>query len=385
MTRTVVLNPVTSIAANIVFITSPLNSGRQREEIFVISGLALLRRETASIQFQFRKGRTGLTLFTSTRRRRGFTLVELLVVIAIIGVLVALLLPAVQAAREAARRMQCSNNLKQMGLGMHNYHDVYNRLPMGLVGGGPGQPSGSPNDDGFGWGCAILPFMEQQTVYDRVNPNGRPGVFAAWAAANPTTPVWPGGDTRLGVYKCPSSVLPPVIPSLWSVPGNTLSGALPQQRTWWVGYATSDYKGAGGSCWGDDGVLQKNSEIPGGRNFADIVDGLSNVLMIAESSYVNTSKTAPTAINDWPTWIGGLGEDEQIRTNGRTTAPVNCGCKRNNWMTWLSDDCAFSAHPGGAMFLLCDGSVHFISENINIQTYCNMNSVRDGNPIGNWK
>ncbi len=131
--------------------------------------------------------------------------------------------------------------------------------------------------------------------------------------------------------------------------------------------------------------LQKNSEIPGGRNFADIVNGLSNVIMIAESSYVNTSKTAATTINDWPTWIGGLGEDEQIRTNGRTTAPVNCGCKRNNWMTWLSDDCAFSTHPGGAMFLLCDGSVHFILENINIHTYCNMNSVGDGNPLGNWK
>jgi len=226
--------------------------------------------------------------------------------------------------------------------------------------------------------------LEQQPLYDRVRPNGRPGVFAAWAATNPTTP-WPGGETRLGVYKCPSSILPPVIPTSWSVPGNTLSGSLPPRRVWWAGYATNDYKGAGGSCWGDDGVLQKNSEIPGGRNFADIIDGLSNVLMIAESSYVNTQKTSPTFIDDWPVWIGGLGEDEQIRVNGRTTAPVNCGCKRNNWMTWLSDDCAFSTHPGGAMFLLCDGSVHFLSENINIQTYCNMNSVGDGNPLGNWK
>lgn len=319
----------------------------------------------------------------NARRPKGFTLVELLVVIAIIGILVALLLPAVQAAREAARRMQCGNNLKQIGLGMHNYADTHKSFPIGLLGGGPGQPAGSPNDDGFGWGTAILPFIEQGPLYDRINPNGRAGVFAAWAAVNPTTP-WPGGEVSLAVYKCPSSILPKIIPSSWSVPGGT---SAPIHRAWWAGYATSDYKGAGGSCTSDlDGVLAKHAEIPGGRKLADIIDGLSNTLLVAESSYVNSEKppATPTRVTDWPVWIGGLGEDEQIRINGRTGAPINCGCRRANWTTWTSDDCAFSMHPGGAQFAFCDGSVQFLSVNIAMTTYCWLHSINDGNAVSNW-
>ena len=203
------------------------------------------------------------------RGRHGFTLVELLVVIAIIGILVALLLPAVQAAREAARRMQCSNNLKQIGLGIHNYADTYKRLPSEILGWGPGQPSSiagvatTDDDDGFGWACAILPFVEQSALYDRVGPNGLPSVFEQWSQANPTTP-WPGAETPLGIYKCPSSILPAIVPTTWSPPGNTY-GALPMHRTWWVGYATNDYKSAGGSCNGDNGPLHKWAEAPGNR------------------------------------------------------------------------------------------------------------------------
>jgi len=322
--------------------------------------------------------------------------VELLVVIAIIGVLVAMLLPAVQAAREAARRSSCANNLKQMGIGLHNYHDTYQSLPIGLLGGGPGQPTPSSADDGFAWGCAILPFVEQQPLYERVKPNGIPSVFERFhtsspsplpiPAPGPTNLPWPGGEVSLGIYKCPSSILPKNIPTSWSVPGNKLSGALPMHRTWWVGYATSDYKGAGGSCFGDDGVIQKHAEIPGGRKFAEIVDGLSNTILVGESAYVNTQQPpmTPTRITDWPVWIGGLGEDEQIRINGRTSAPINCGCTRSDWMRWTSDDCAFGMHPGGAQFVFCDGSVHFISENVAIQSYCSMHAVNDGNPIGQY-
>jgi prepilin-type N-terminal cleavage/methylation domain-containing protein/prepilin-type processing-associated H-X9-DG protein len=325
-----------------------------------------------------------------SNKRSGFTLVELLVVIAIIGILVALLLPAVQAAREAARRMSCGNNLKQQGLAMHNYHDVFKSLPMGIVGRGPGQPGGSTfdDDDGFGWGCALLPFVEQQPLYDRVNPNGIPSVFERFHTGapaplpftppGPTNQPWPGAEISLSVYKCPSSILPAQVPANWGVPG---IGGRPVHRTWWVGYATNDYKGAGGSCYGDDGVIQKHLEIPGGRKFREITDGLSNVIMLAESSYVNANATRFT---DWPTWIGGLKEDEQIRVNGRTTAPINCGCKRSNWSTALSDDCAFSMHPGGAQFAFCDASVQFLSDNIAMQTYCNLHSCQDGNPVGQW-
>src|SRR5580765_1957268 len=99
--------------------------------------------------------------------RQGFTLVERLVVIAIIGVLVALLLPAVQSAREAARRNQCANNLKQQGIALHNYEDTFKKLPSALMGG-----ISTCNDDGFGWAVAILPFAEQQALYNQINPQG---------------------------------------------------------------------------------------------------------------------------------------------------------------------------------------------------------------------
>lgn len=322
--------------------------------------------------------------------QRGFTLVELLVVIAIIGILVALLLPAVQAAREAARRMQCGNNLKQMGLGLHNYHDTYKSLPIGLLGVGPGQPGFGTfdDDDGFGWACQILPYVEQQALYDRISPNGIPSVFERFHTGSPaplptppstpTTQPWPGAETLLSVYKCPSSILPAQVPATFNIPG---MGSRTVHRAWWVGYGTNDYKGAGGSCHGDNGVIQKHLEVPGGRKFSDIIDGLSNVIMVGESSYVNANSTRFT---DWPVWIGGLKEDEQIRINGRTTAPINCGCRRANWSTWISDDCAFSMHPGGAQFTLCDGSVQYLSENIAIPTYCDLHSCNDGNPVS-WQ
>src|SRR5262245_49230386 len=190
-------------------------------------------------------------------RKLGFTLVELLVVIAIIGILVALLLPAVQAAREAARRMQCGNNLKQIGLALHNYHDTFKSLPIGLLGAGAGQPTPSSADDGFGWGCALLPFLEQQALYDRVRPNGTPSVFVRFHTGSPSplpsppgpnNVPWPGAEVSLTAFKCPSSILPKNIPANWNFPGG---GSLPVEpnRTWWKDYATSDYKGAGGSCY----------------------------------------------------------------------------------------------------------------------------------------
>ncbi|MCA9147146.1 MAG: DUF1559 domain-containing protein, partial [Planctomycetales bacterium] len=151
---------------------------------------------------------------SSWRVSKGFTLVELLVVIAIIGILVALLLPAVQAAREAARRMQCSNNLKQLGIAFHNYHDTHKKLPAPYVaceltrlGGALSAVLGTPLPPGdtlHSWGTALLPFMEQQPLYDQINlnvPFASPrGVFAAYGYDNqtPTT-------THVQVFNCPST------------------------------------------------------------------------------------------------------------------------------------------------------------------------------------
>src|SRR5205823_7988334 len=132
------------------------------------------------------------------RRRagRGFTLVELLVVIAIIGVLVALLLPAVQAAREAARRMKCQNNLKQFGLALHNYHDAYGRMPASYYRAWPTSVGTTFGTPGWGWGTMILPRLEQQALFDTLN------VSTLQLNASPLTKL--PAQTPLPMFRCPS-------------------------------------------------------------------------------------------------------------------------------------------------------------------------------------
>jgi prepilin-type N-terminal cleavage/methylation domain-containing protein/prepilin-type processing-associated H-X9-DG protein len=312
------------------------------------------------------------------RTSRGFTLVELLVVIAIIGVLVALLLPAVQAARESARRTQCQSNLKQVSLALHSYHDTWGALPCALMG---AVASSSPHDDGFGFGVAILPFIEQQALFEKINPNGRPGAIGDYFRAN-GGPI-PGGETPLKFYRCPSSQLPKVVPPMYALSG--ASAMLPPSNGMMTGYAINDYKGAGASCYSDsDGVLGKQAEIPNVR-FAQVTDGLSNMLMVCESSYVTGNSTStPTVVEDWPIWIGGPNTDESVRVNGRTSSPINCQCTPSTMMKAINDDCAFSWHAGGAQFSFCDGSVRFISQNISMTTYCNLHSRNDGNPLGDF-
>ncbi len=336
------------------------------------------------------------------RRRSAFTLVELLVVIAIIGILVGLLLPAVQAAREAARRMSCSNNLKQIGLAMHNYESAFGKMPPALFAANPakGEPSGE-DDDGFGWLVSLLPFIEQQALYDNIRPNGHYGVLGNQGIRSQFYPEIPagqpfrGGDTVVSTYRCPSSALEARFPATWVVPGSQLIGgsAIPNQHPMSVGHATTDYKAAGGSCLGDWGVLHKLWEGEGTR-FADVQDGLSNTIMAGESSYVTTTTSssrrrteAPTEFRDWPTWIGsfGNGQDETVRINGRTNSPINAQVGPRQMVFAINDDCAFSYHPAGAQFVFMDGSVHFVSENVDMGTYCFLHDKRDGQVLGQWK
>jgi len=312
-------------------------------------------------------------------RNRGFTLVELLVVIAIIGILIALLLPAVQSARESARRQQCLNNLKQMGLAMHNYHETYKKLPMAIM--SDPKCDTSFDDDGFGWLCMLLPFVEQQQLYNRVAPNGQFGALETYWRAN-NRPI-PGGEIKVATYRCPSSTLPDVVPATFTIPGFNV--ARPPSSGEMLGYAVTDYKSAGGSCFGDDGPIQKNCEYVGGHKFSDIRDGLSNTLLAGESAYVTGNNTTnPTVVEDWPIWIGAPGTDESVRTNGRTSAPINCRTTPGNMLRAINDDCNFSFHPGGAQFVFADGSSKFISENIAMDAYCRLHSIKDGRPIGEF-
>lgn len=338
-----------------------------------------------------------------SKSREGFTLVELLVVIAIIGVLVSLLLPAVQQAREAARRMSCQNNLKQIGLALHNYNDTFKRLPVAIWSANPqkGEPS-SFDDDGYGWMVSILPFVEQNALYEKLDSNmkmGTPGALELYNDAHGNTPI-PGGETVLSMYRCPSSALPEVVPTSWTIPGT--SGSMATDKDQAIGYGVTDYKAAGGSCHGDDGAMHKlwesvNDNGSVGRRFAEITDGLSNTILAGESSYVSSDSSlrgysgpfpldaSGYEVEDWPVWIGGAGTDEGARINGRTNAPINCRCSVSKMISAINDDCAFSYHPGGAQFIFGDGSVHFLTENLSSDVYCNLHSIRDGQVLGNWQ
>lgn len=346
------------------------------------------------------------------RFRDGFTLVELLVVIAIIGILVGLLLPAVQAAREAARRMQCSNNLKQMGLALHNYESAFKRLPVAIWGENPMRntngTSAAYDDDGYGWMTSILPFIEQNNLYNQLSGYtgsgtvagappafGTPGALEKWWRANGSPAagfVIPGGATPIPAFRCPSSALPAICPQTYTIPGATV--ATPVSDPWSVGYATSDYKTCAHGQNNDiDGMMGKLWEYPaGGVRFGDVTDGLSNTGLACESSYVTGSTStkwggsatpaAPGNVTDWPVWLGAPGSDECTRTNGRFSNPINSLTSPQKMFDARDDDSAFSFHTGGAQFVFGDGSVHFMSQNIENITYSGMYTRNGGEVLG---
>jgi prepilin-type N-terminal cleavage/methylation domain-containing protein/prepilin-type processing-associated H-X9-DG protein len=331
------------------------------------------------------------------KRAIGFTLIELLVVIAIIAILIALLLPAVQQARESARRTQCKNNLKQLGLAAHNYLDVHFVLPMGVQAGcDSNECSRSPrphpslsrvDDDGLGWGYMLLPMLEQGNLYDQIDTSlrsvrmGLVGPFQAYFTATGT--IIPGGETPLAVFRCPSSTVRAT--KLNTDGSGTADG---------VGYATSDYFGNNGSDLTDadggnsdqrDGVFFKmedhltNNDDPAQRPWAtrgpaptirirDFTDGTSNTLIIGEGSYFNEDQ-------DQGTWIGDTGDDECVLRKASPDSVIN---------TTLDDDAFFSFHTGGVQFSFADGSVHFISENISTDVYMRLGARNDGLVVGEF-
>ncbi|MEA1952718.1 MAG: DUF1559 domain-containing protein [Planctomycetota bacterium] len=321
------------------------------------------------------------------RNRKAFTLVELLVVIAIIGILIALLLPAVQAAREAARRIQCASNLKQIGTALHNYHSTHKQFPLGTMAEG-GQR--------FRWPefpyllTAVLPFLEQNEIADAYQSMQFSGI-KPWYNEAPAH--WPQHiqDKGIPAFQCPS---------------DGLGGATKVLKNSQLKFFTTNYLGIfSGYNDGDvhldsinHSAFDKNKQavfaINRGAKIAEIVDGTSCTLCLAE-------------------YLTGVPEDTRglcltnragcqylyVANTPNTKAPDNlldhgefCGNYRVNFPeknlpcvpgpTDANSVASRSRHPGGVHGLLCDGSTHFFSDNIDVVLWRSLGWMSDGGPVG---
>ena len=278
--------------------------------------------------------------------RRAFTLVELLVVIAIIGILVSLLLPAVQSAREAARRSQCQSNLRQIGIALHNYHDSLGVFPPGWV-----------SSNCFAWGALLLPYVEQNSLHDRFNFS-RP-ITDTTGDSNLTL-----AQTVLPIYRCPSD----------TGPRNRTPGSPPDPQgpiSALTNCATSSYVGNYGDKWiwvatwvSHGGLMSRDTRV----RSADILDGLSHTLAVGERREIWEQAHWAGIPADTDRW------DHLVL--GAANIPLN-NC--------VADPAQFSSrHPGGAQFTFCDGSVRFLSDEIDFQTYQWLSLRADGEIVGQY-
>ena len=271
-------------------------------------------------------------------KSRGFTLVELLVVIAIIGILIALLLPAVQAAREAARRMQCANNLKQLGMAMHNYHSALGCFPPGFMAvDHTGTVAG-----GWAWGVFLMPYIEQSALKDELSATK---YTLSQVIGDPS--LLPMLQMNLPVFTCPSSQLEP----LREFQGSGSEMVSTSSYTCCRGFYNYRY----GIAPPDILLSQRNNGIfyaCSATKIRDVRDGTSNTIALGERTVLEPHRSNP---GKWPSWCGpgGLG----------IGSTVSSSVARQ--MNHPSDmHCFSSDHSGGCQFCFVDGSVHFISETI---------------------
>ena len=327
------------------------------------------------------------------RDHRGFTLIELLVVIAIIAILIGLLLPAVQKVREAANRSQCTNNLKQLGLGLHNYQSTFGAFPPGYITNGitfggqviiPPPPPGitvAPYQPGYGWATFTLPFVEQQNLYNLINP---PKVaFQTVMTSNPALL-----QTQLKIFLCPSD------------PGSgVLNGYLNGNRPFKNFGPQPSPPGAPGYCTTLSNYVANAGDTnagPFGGNssttITTITDGTSNTILVGERASKNAG-----LYNSYAGLV--FGEDDNDSDNNASDQAVlgwtDYQMQTGYTATLTSPRNAFgSAHIGGANFVMADGSVHFIASSIAwgdtlgagapYQTYNMLGAMQDGLVPGPW-
>jgi prepilin-type N-terminal cleavage/methylation domain-containing protein/prepilin-type processing-associated H-X9-DG protein len=272
--------------------------------------------------------------------RRAFTLIELLVVLAIIGILLSLLLPAVQQIREAAARMQCQNNLKQVGLACHNYHDANQCLPPGYLATGPYSDGATDTAPGWGWAAFLLPYLEHEPLFRQFN-FGQPVQNAAAI------------QTVVKVYLCPSDT-PPTTPFQLTGPtGSPVALAAPCSYAASCGPDASDVADPTGL-----GVFYRNSKT----RLTDITDGTSQTVMIGDRAWVDSQGIwagAPSGAVMRP----GPRNPWRLATNAAPALVL----VHNNWINIKTDadgglDDFSSYHAGGVNLLFADGSVHFVHD-----------------------
>lgn len=334
-------------------------------------------------------------------RRSGFTLIELLVVIAIIAILVAILLPAVQQAREAARRTSCRNNLKQIGLALHNYHSTHEMLPYsasadGAILTGSASPTATTGYvlNHRGW-LFVLPYMEQTALYEQFTPSvptsshiraGGTAPLASSIAEIETSGNAAVVSTRIDGFICPSDS------------GDVFYRGNDDSYGIYPGAATDEYFGAKTSY--DFSVLRYSSTADVWRStasstrrmfgpysnsrFRDVVDGLSNTVAVTETTL--DIKDGVTSMWGYTHWVGGgvdfaasRGINSWVCCGWRT--PANADLKAGSNGAWGHPG---SSHAGGTHALLGDGAVKFISEAIDDDTRRNLAYIFDNNLIGQF-
>jgi prepilin-type N-terminal cleavage/methylation domain-containing protein/prepilin-type processing-associated H-X9-DG protein len=330
--------------------------------------------------------------------RRGFTLVELLVVIAIIAILISLLLPAVQQVREAAARIQCENNLKQIGLALHNYHDVYKHFPPGYLDRNT-DPNSTPDLDlgpGWGWASFLLPFVEQQNVYKQIDFNQTVGSGSNTAIS----------QHPLALFQCPSDPYQqnfPVYDSSFTAPVAWLAHGSYVGCSGWV----ECFNGAGGnpSSAGNDGLPGPAGAAGVGlfyRNsmnrIASVSDGLSNTIIVGERSGNHSPSTWTGAYpgGRCPAWMAvqppspyspppGPPYDYADYGEALVLAHGNASHLPSADYPIFDPDTFYSMHTGqGANFLFGDGSVHFLTSAIDPTTYQALCTIAGGEVANDW-
>jgi prepilin-type N-terminal cleavage/methylation domain-containing protein/prepilin-type processing-associated H-X9-DG protein len=322
-----------------------------------------LRAAAVIARRQFMRRRTStLDRFAGNQScATGFTLVELLVVIAIIGILVALLLPAVQAARESARRSQCLNNFKQAGLGLQNYHSTCGRFPSGMENFTVGVPCSMPSKHthlvsgttGWSWTTFILPYIEEESLHSQI-------IFKYPAQMHVPKSNFVAGGTKITGLLCPSDIKGYELVGCCSGMSNGSSPAEDLAKTNMAGVADSrDWTCDPGKAWGRtdaDGVMYQVSNTP----ISKITDGTSQTLMVGE--VVGSTGRSDNFGFYWVTW------NVLHTANG-----INLASKIEPQRANSVDEGSFASfHPGGCHFVFCDGHASFLSEDIDKVTLASL-------------